>query len=58
MLYIDSGFLPKVSRKDTKSLGIKTLLSEKSSKKLQVSEKVLIFAFINANLKDEQWKSS
>jgi hypothetical protein len=44
--------------KDTKSLGIKTLLSEKTSKKLQVSEKVLIFAFINANLKDEQWKSS
>ena len=32
--------------KDTKSWGIKTLLSEKTSKNLQLSENLLIFAFI------------
>jgi hypothetical protein len=30
--------------KDTKSLGIKTHLGEKTSKKLRISEKVVIFA--------------
>jgi len=30
--------------KDTKSLGIKTHLGEKTAKKLQISEKVFIFA--------------
>jgi hypothetical protein len=33
--------------KDTKSWGIKTLLGEKTSKNLQISEIVLNFAFIN-----------
>jgi hypothetical protein len=32
--------------KDTKSWGIKTLLGEKTSKNLQLSENLLIFAFI------------
>ena len=44
--HLHRGMRQRSRGKDTKSLGIKTLLGEKTTEKLQISEKVFIFEIV------------